>query len=95
MAIGRLGYQQGMISLDDVSAVLIEQPKIKKPFGEIAAAEGFLSVEQVDRLLELQKKTAVPLGEVLVQLQLLDFELVLMNLEEYLDIVAAKPVDDD
>jgi hypothetical protein len=84
-----------MISLDDVSAVLIEQPQIKKPFGEIAVAEGFLSVEQVDRLLELQKKTAVPLGEVLVQLQLLDFELVLMNLEEYLDIVAAKPVDDD
>ena len=46
-----------------------------------------MTVEQDDRLLDLQTRTAVPLGEILVQLQLLDFELVLMNLEEYLALV--------
>lgn len=93
VAIGRLGYQEGMLSLDDISAVLIEQSQIKKLFGEIAVAQGFLTVEQVDRLLDLQTRTAVPLGEILVQLQLLDFELVLMNLEEYLALVADGKAD--
>ena len=82
-----------MLSLDDISAVLIEQSQIKKLFGEIAVAQDCLTVEQVDRLLDLQTRTAVQLGEIMVQLQLLDFELVLMNLEEYLAVVADEKAD--
>lgn len=52
--LGALAFRHGLIGGDEIDAILDEQRRAKRPFGQIAVERGFLSAEQVADLLKLQ-----------------------------------------
>ncbi len=52
--LGALAFRHGLIGGDEIDAILDEQRRARRPFGQIAVERGFLTQEQVADLLKLQ-----------------------------------------
>lgn len=77
-AIGRVAYDQSILTAPQVIKVLTEQADdmeaSRKRFGEIAVQQGYLDDPQVGQLLSAQRDGRPRLGDILVEMGVLDLE---------------------
>jgi hypothetical protein len=73
LTIGALSLRLDALTLENIDAIIEQQAREPKLFGELAVKLGFLSTEEVARLLEIQQMHwALELGEMLVLAGLID-----------------------
>ena len=73
LTIGALSLRLDALTLENIDAIIEQQAREPKLFGELAVKLGFLSAEEVARLLEIQQMHwALELGEMLVLAGLID-----------------------
>jgi hypothetical protein len=74
--IGRVAYDESILTADQIIKVLGEQTHeleaSRKRFGEIAVDHGYLNDTQVGQLLSAQRDGRPLLGDILVQMGVLD-----------------------
>ena len=86
VSFGRLAYQLGLMTLDQVMQTLEVQREAgaELRFGAVATKLGFLEAEQVESILATQQETLMPLGQVLATLGYVDPETLDGELRRYL-----------
>ena len=73
LTIGALSLRLDALTLENIDAIIEQQAREPKLFGELAVKLGFLSADEVARLLEIQQMHwALELGEMLVLAGLID-----------------------
>lgn len=83
--IGLIAFSYGMITGNDIDAILDEQRKAYRPFGEIAVSKGLLSPEQVETLLGIQRMRAVTeVAEALALAGICSMEVIIAQLGSFL-----------
>lgn len=88
---GRVAYEMGLITLDQVMQILELQRKKSMHFGEVAIELGILDASQVACVLAQQQDSHVPLGQLLATLGMLDPETLDRELKLFLESKAASP----
>lgn len=87
--VGRVARKLDWLSSDALRAVLLEQRKTGKPFGDIAVALGHLTLTQVWYLLAMQQEWPEDLADMLVDLGVLTEDEARAELEAYLGAARA------
>jgi hypothetical protein len=65
--VGALGLKLGFLDMLQIDALLDEQSRRKKLFGELAVDQGFMTPDQVRGLLDVQRvDRSLDLGKVLI-----------------------------
>lgn len=73
LTIGALSLRLDALTLENIDAIIEQQAREPKLFGELAVKLGFLSADEVARLLAIQQMHwALELGEMLVLAGLID-----------------------
>jgi hypothetical protein len=73
LTIGALSLRLDALTLENIDAIIEQQAREPKLFGELAVKLGFLSADEVARLLQIQQlHWALELGEMLVLEGLID-----------------------
>lgn len=64
--IGSIAFSYGMITGNDIDAILDDQRAAYRPFGEIAVSKGLLTADQLETLLGIQRlRAATEIAEAL------------------------------
>lgn len=83
--IGSIAFSYGMISGSDIDAVLDEQRKTYRPFGEIAISKKLLTRGQVEKLLGVQQiRAATESAEALALSGVCPIERIMPRLGQFL-----------
>lgn len=83
--IGSIAFSYGMIGGADIDAILDEQQREYRPFGEIAIGKNLLTKKQVDTLLGVQRiRAATESAEALALAGICPIEDIMPKLGEFL-----------
>ncbi len=83
--IGSIAFSYGMITGNDIDAILDDQRMRYRPFGEIAIERGLLTTQQVDTLLGIQRiRAATEISEALALAGVCTMEQVVRQLGRFL-----------
>jgi hypothetical protein len=73
LTIGALSLRLDVLTLENIDAIIEQQAREPKLFGELAVQLGFVSREEVERLLQIQQMHwALEVGEMLVLAGMID-----------------------
>jgi hypothetical protein len=73
LTIGALSLRLDVLTLENIDAIIEQQAREPKLFGELAVQLNFVTREQVDRLLQIQQMHwALEVGEMLVLAGIID-----------------------
>ena len=85
LTIGALSLRLDALTLENIDAIIEQQAREPKRFGELAVRLGFLSENEVARLLAIQQMHwALELGEMLVLAGLIDLPRLIELLARFL-----------
>jgi hypothetical protein len=85
LTIGALSLRLDALTLESIDAIVEQQAREPKMFGELAVRLGFLTTAQVARLLEIQQMHwALEIGEMLVLAGMLDLPRLIALLARFL-----------
>ena len=73
LTIGALSLRLDALTLENIDAIIEQQAREPKLFGELAVKLGFLSAQKIERLLQIQQlHWALEIGEMLVLASMID-----------------------